>query len=767
MISSWSDLFPPHSIPEWLEDFDREPDVAVDELLRARYYFGHLNVADPEDLLIDWLSTLDDQSRFRERIDEALARWVIRAWGRPAGSDAGRARELSAAWSRLADIVAYSESLDKTASELRSRFDDRNAYLGPLSLGPSRDPLGRYLFAIAHYQSDRTLSSAWEEIVELPAQVPFYHGVYGVAGLRGLPPSSDSERGGFRQEVATGLLKLGSSLHRLASDRLLPYQRAKEEFLRVLVLTVSAYPFPSRWSRAMNAQRRSVSETVLNWVAEVVTVANQAVTEIYEPDPMWANRAKAIAASLSTHTVDSVDHALTLLAEQRAFTQSTGVSYFLTRSLCNFAAVVRETQPGLALQWADEALKLEPTNPYTWTTFTQAALANQEVERAYQVASEALERFPENPYSWTGLAAALVTKGLLYEAEALSREATERFENNPYMWTALGEVFRTSGRLQESTRVFTEAKERFPENRVIQVGLAQVEMQARREVELVKRRAWSPAEHVVGPSVTRAQAGAAIGYVRFLRRWARHNEGSGDSPRAPHIRKHAMKLLDDVAKYRSYDARAASEKGLLLLDARQTSEADEFLTDAFAKLPGSPGLAYALARVERVQAASKGSESATRDRIVVRWHHLSEISLNLRPLGLLGEGRSWLDLRDGHEARHQASRALRTLHHWTWRFIPTRDVPTSNLRDFTVAPESVRKFMIPSEAQTLLETQAPSSDAAFEMWWSLEIQSYVFGLLTPSEPDEALYSAVIKERLDKYGSYVDDLEEYYTNRLAV
>ncbi|HEX3128869.1 MAG TPA: hypothetical protein VH394_16170, partial [Thermoanaerobaculia bacterium] len=79
-MSGWEDVFDPEPVPEWLQAFDAAPVQAVDALLGRRFYFGPLNAAEPEELLVDWALLLSGNG-FAGRLDEALTTWVEQNWG--------------------------------------------------------------------------------------------------------------------------------------------------------------------------------------------------------------------------------------------------------------------------------------------------------------------------------------------------------------------------------------------------------------------------------------------------------------------------------------------------------------------------------------------------------------------------------------------------------------------------------------------------------------------------------------------------------------
>lgn len=81
MSSAWEDRFAPDPVPDWLLAFEAAPVPAVDALLGRRFYFGRLNAADPEELLVDWTLLLAGANGFVGKLDEALEMWIERNWG--------------------------------------------------------------------------------------------------------------------------------------------------------------------------------------------------------------------------------------------------------------------------------------------------------------------------------------------------------------------------------------------------------------------------------------------------------------------------------------------------------------------------------------------------------------------------------------------------------------------------------------------------------------------------------------------------------------
>ncbi len=145
MKAEWQKLFAPAPVPPWLVAFDQKPSEAVNELLWGRYYFGNLQMAEPGDLLIDWLDLLEQRGDFADRLDRALLAWLEAHWlGHPEVSE----ETLAVAWMRLFAVVAWSNKLERTRAALRTRLDEAREYLGPISSSPSQDPLRRYFAAV-------------------------------------------------------------------------------------------------------------------------------------------------------------------------------------------------------------------------------------------------------------------------------------------------------------------------------------------------------------------------------------------------------------------------------------------------------------------------------------------------------------------------------------------------------------------------------------------------------------------------------------------
>lgn len=269
--TSWEKVFKTTPVPDWLRAFDRDPLAALEAALSGRFYFGSLNVAEPSDLLIDWATGIGERFDFINRLDAALTHWIAQNWGREPEDAAKPSRNrLTMTWIWALRLAANVDQLKQTPRALRKQFEQRQAFLEHLGDGPSRDPLGLYLLAVARHQEDDSLEEIWWEYCRLEDGIPWYHGVYGIAGLRGLPPRLESERGRFSERVAKGVIRLGEALFRRSEENLIGPDLAHREFNNIARLTMRAYPFPERWGEYWSDELDSgaIAPAVINWLEE-------------------------------------------------------------------------------------------------------------------------------------------------------------------------------------------------------------------------------------------------------------------------------------------------------------------------------------------------------------------------------------------------------------------------------------------------------------------------------------------------------------------
>ena len=403
VVGSWEEVLEAPAAPEWLTDFDEDAYAAVDAALWQAYYFGNLNFAEPAELLTDWALGIGERNDFVTRLDVVLAQWIQRNWGRqPEAQGTRSAAALAHAWMQLTRVIANVPALTQAQRALRAHFADRQAYLGPLCEGFSRDPLAGFLLAVARHQEDRLLLPAWWNYCDLAPDIPWHHGSYGVLGLRGLPTE---ERGGFPDHVAYGLLRLGLGLYKRSLDQSLEPHRAEAEFQRAARLTLRAYPFPTRWRECWANQlyalrgRDELVDGIESWLTKLVpgldhTKADKQHTSSFSVPSNWAYEAGRIAERLRSNASDAVVEARRLLDQQRRFAEKTGDSSFVCRTLTSFATAVSDHNPQLALEWAEGSREWEPWNPFSWSVLTGVLRRSQRIDEALEIGWAAIDRFP-------------------------------------------------------------------------------------------------------------------------------------------------------------------------------------------------------------------------------------------------------------------------------------------------------------------------------------------------------------------------------------
>ncbi|MFY9821582.1 MAG: tetratricopeptide repeat protein [Thermoanaerobaculia bacterium] len=497
MNDAWEAVFAPEPVPEWLLAFESAPVEALDSLLGRRFYFGPLNAADPEELLVDWALLLAGANGFVVQLDEALAAWIEANWGIfPQERSAAR---MADAWSRLTNVVTYVEDLPRAAQALRSHFEDRDDFLGPLSVSPSRDPLGRYLMAVAEHQEDRHLAPFWWSLCDLQDGVPFHRAPCAIAGLLGLPPLDETQAGGFREQAAWGVVRLAEALHRRIERRELQSTRARDEWLWTARRAMARLPFPASWQEIFEeAIRRGIPAECQAWleiVAPSLTSELGNLSSRHRPRETfdihsWPKRAQSIARALRENQPQALEQARVLLREEEHYALLYGDSGNLVRSLRNFTSSVWRRVPERALQWAEMAVSWEPWDAYSWNILTQARWKARGAEAGLSLAWEAVERFPENSVARNGLAEILKSVGHLAEAEAVYRQAMTELPTNDVTRNGLAGLLKEVGRLAEAESVYRQTMRDFPSNTYARNGLAEILKEAGRldEAELVYRQ---------------------------------------------------------------------------------------------------------------------------------------------------------------------------------------------------------------------------------------------------------------------------------------
>jgi len=478
------EIFDGAPVPTWLRSFSEDANAAVEDLLVSRADLGTLAVAEPSELLLDWLEGLGVHAEFVERTDRALARWIDRSWGDPTLESALHSATLTAvAWCRAAEVIAAEPRLTVSARTLRTHFLEDRAFLHNLSEDRARDPQGRAWLALARHQEDRSLLPEWWRQVSLPPEEPWYRGIYGIHGLRGLPPAPGQLGSGLSQEIQEGLARLADGLAHRAEEGWLEPRVAREEFTRTAHLTMAAYPAPERWLRFWrHALRGRRGELTKEWIQglfpeELRNLGRQpreARSRWVEPDPGWKDEAHRIALSLAAEDWGAVADAERLLDNQAQYARATGDTEFVVKSASHFAGRARRRRPDLALRWANLARSFDSWHDYAWTIAASTLLAMGETAAARRMALEAVERFPHNPVAATTLAEALAAAGSREEAANVYRATCERFPRGVVARTSLAKILVEQEQFQEAGILYREVLTIDAKNAYALNGLAEI-----------------------------------------------------------------------------------------------------------------------------------------------------------------------------------------------------------------------------------------------------------------------------------------------------
>jgi tetratricopeptide (TPR) repeat protein len=403
--------------PRWILAFQDSPDAALRTLVRDEASLGHLSGADAVELLSDWVQLLGPDSQFALRLDMTAARWIQAEWGRLPSRDSAEVGRIAHSWGTMCRLVRHLPAASHAAAGLRQHWDERNFFLGPLTTGPSQDPLGGYLRTVAHTQCDRQLAPAWWYLCDLPPDVRWWHGRIGVLGIRRLPREDPRQPVGFRYDVAAGLVAYADGLARGVETERLSERHARDELAGVFETTVNAFPFDD-WSTDLASMRSTVMPLAGRWLSEMTGVEPAAIEQ-----------------------------------KIRHIPRANGGHDFVVE-LCRRSEHDRRTNPDAAVKQALKARDWEPWNHYTWGALGRALSARDGVGSALSVLWVAYARFPENPFALQDLGAALRLTGQLDLAVEIFRQGTLRFPTDLLPQVGLGETYVALGATEHAIEVF-------------------------------------------------------------------------------------------------------------------------------------------------------------------------------------------------------------------------------------------------------------------------------------------------------------------------
>ena len=728
-------------VPPWLRRFEAAPEEALRDLLLGGADLGHLNPADPEQVLLDWIASLGPRSGLMAEVDRALAAWIKRSWGDPDLQGLGAA-VTAVAWCRAADLITGcpgEEGLAGASRGLRERFLEEPSFLRSIAEGRARDPEARSWLALAEHQADRLLLPRWWALCSLPPDIPWYHGELGVYGLRRLPPEAPQTAGGFPKEVPEGLARLADALARRVEDGWLDSEPARAEFTATARLTMEAYPFPrEKWLpfwRHVLQDRRLRESLAERWVRDLSPKLDKlpekgpaARRRWVQPDPEWARRAHEIAVKLERGETTELVPARSLLEEQRSYAQATGETHFVVRSACHFAGKLRKSNPRQALEWVRLALEFAPWDHFAWTTTAAVNLTLGHLTEAAKAAREAVRRFPNDPVAHRTLGEVLKAQGRFDDAEAVLRYAIERFPAEPESLTSLATLLTRRGELDEAEKLLTRAIELEPRNTNRRTTLKR--LRALREGGEISFESAPESEPIQSEDLS-----VLLTDALFLRRWSRAlRQEPGE--RIGEIRKKAQAALESLLRLESRSSMAAGEAGLLTLAEGDLEAGLTLLREAAKRFPGSARVRYALARAERQAVSAHALDPRDPEAPIRPWRRLARIEPQLGAVALLGEARTWLGQTDGAVREAHARQKLGELAFWI---------------HIQLAREEERR---------------KDSYAELSAWWAREAQRLVFGRRADRREEDLGELSFYQEMIETHAAELDLHEEDAVYRVA-
>lgn len=624
----------------------------------------------------------------------------------------------------VCDLATQWQAADGLRAALRSHTTDCRRYLGQLSLGSHLDPLGSFFAAIAMRQPDRLLAPLWWSLLELPDTVPVRHLLYGMVGLQYLKQDDDALRGRFDPQIAKGLIVAGHSLWRITGEGRISTETARRTLVRLGRRVRASYPKAAWWQPHLAPA--SYPEPLRSWLLDVfpefVADTSEVSTPAVSTKPLgsreprrdvdierWRELSMQLRAGLSDDPNFGVRReARALLDEQRSHAERTGESRPLVQTLCSLSSVIWQVDPSIAVEWADEARRWEPWDPYTWTTLLVATRARNGPIASLRVGLEAIERVPHSQAAWHHLAENLAEVRCYAQAEEAFYTEFDRFRDIRAS-TSLGYVMLSQGQAASAESWFTIALgQSAADSRALRGMAIALQLLDRTEeaiglladaLDTASRRdaaflwdAYVSALRAAGREADSSRALSEarakglpvtgwparggdprdarlfvpsedgtmlIGQAKLLRRAARRKRGGecGDTAHA---------LLDAAAAVPGWTDQVAAESVRLLVDTARFTEAEQLARSTLSHATVSLPLWHAFAQigVERARTQEERFADAQLAELRSPYRKLVELNSATRPVGELGGVRAALSLRDGRAADNEARKALRSIVDW-------------------------------------------------------------------------------------------------------
>jgi tetratricopeptide (TPR) repeat protein len=144
---------------------------------------------------------------------------------------------------------------------------------------------------------------------------------------------------------------------------------------------------------------------------------------------------------------------------------------FACKTLSSLAASAQELgMHKLQLEWAREALSLNPDDPFAANQVAHAMLKNGAINEALTAYDQVIEQFPENAVAKNGRAETLRSLGKYSEALTAYDQVIEQFPENRVAKNGRAETLRSLGKYAEALTAYEQVIEQFPENAVARTG---------------------------------------------------------------------------------------------------------------------------------------------------------------------------------------------------------------------------------------------------------------------------------------------------------
>ena len=144
---------------------------------------------------------------------------------------------------------------------------------------------------------------------------------------------------------------------------------------------------------------------------------------------------------------------------------------FACKTLSSLAARAQELgMHKLQLEWAREALLLNPDDPVAATQVAHAMLKNGKIKEALTAYEQVIEQFPGDVVARAGRAETLRSLGRHAEALTAYEQVIEQFPGDVVAKNGRAETLRSLGKYTEALTAYEQVIEQFPENAVARTG---------------------------------------------------------------------------------------------------------------------------------------------------------------------------------------------------------------------------------------------------------------------------------------------------------